>query len=373
VDVQIRAATRAAAAVVAAAGVAVGAVRISDRWRARVAREDELRAENRRLRFADDLDRALQNAEDEDEVVDLLDRAVTEAAPETSIEFLLSGGTVGARLRAVAPRDESARPGCGVPTVRECPAVRLGRTLVFPSSAALDACSWLRDRPGADRSGACVPVASIGRPLGVIHTTGPDGQPTDREGVERLELLAHRVGDRLGGIRDHRRAVEQAATDPLTGLLNRRSVLSRTRDLVRDLVPFSTAICDVDLLADLNERKGHEEGDRVLRLTAEVLGDTLRPDDILGRVDGNQFLAVFPHTSALHAAAALERVRERLALRLTEWDGPGYTCSFGVADSNQGESVDEILEVADFALLLAKEQGGNRVRIAGEDSHESTG
>ncbi|MDZ7732270.1 MAG: GGDEF domain-containing protein [Acidimicrobiia bacterium] len=213
-------------------------------------------------------------------------------------------------------------------------------------------------------------------PLGVIHATGADGDPPGDETVERLELLAHRVGDRLGGIRDHRRAVEQAATDPLTGLLNRRSVLSRTRDLVRDLVPFSIAICDVSTSspeAFETNRRGREEGDRVLRLVAQLLVDTLRPDDVLGRIGGDQFAAVFPATSTLHAAAALERVRERLTLRLTEWEGPGFTVSFGVADSNQGSSIEEILDVADFALLLAKEQGGNRVRLAGEDSHEAAG
>ena len=78
---------------------------------------------------------------------------------------------------------------------------------------------------------------------------------------------------------------------------------------------------------------------------------------------------LFPHTSTLDVSSALERVRERLALRLTEAEVIPFTASFGVADSNQADNIEELILTADDALLLAKQRGRNRVVIAGEETY----
>jgi len=72
-------------------------------------------------------------------------------------------------------------------------------------------------------------------------------------------------------------------------------------------------------------------------------------------------------TAAQRAAAAMERVREALVLRLAEHGSPRFTCSVGLADSGHGESIDEILDAADLAMSMAKYDGGNRVRAAWVD------
>jgi GGDEF domain-containing protein len=75
----------------------------------------------------------------------------------------------------------------------------------------------------------------------------------------------------------------------------------------------------------------------------------------------------------LHASAAMERVRESLALELAEAELDPLTCSSGVADSNQGESIDDLLEMADIAMQVAKREGGNRVRLASFDREPEAG
>ena len=82
------------------------------------------------------------------------------------------------------------------------------------------------------------------------------------------------------------------------------------------------------------------------------------------RYGGDTFLAVFPKCSTMNAAAAMERVRESLVLHIAETGEPAFTCSSGVADSNQGTSIDELLGSADLAMSMAKYEGGNRVRTA---------
>jgi diguanylate cyclase (GGDEF)-like protein len=156
--------------------------------------------------------------------------------------------------------------------------------------------------------------------------------------------------------------------DPLTGLPNHVTAHHLIRDLVESLTPFSLALCNVDGFAEYNTRHGRDGGDVALQTLSTVLADTLRPDDIVCRYGGDTFLAVFPRCSTMNAAAAMERVREALVLRLAGDDHPAFTCSSGVADSNQGTSVDALLEAADLAMSMAKYDGGNRVRTASFDA-----
>jgi len=99
-----------------------------------------------------------------------------------------------------------------------------------------------------------------------------------------------------------------------------------------------------------------------------MLRETLRPTDVVCRMQSDTFLVVFPHCPAAHAVAALERVREALVLRLAEDGAARFTCSVGVADSAAGDSIEAILEEADLAMSMAKYEGGNRVRPAEPDA-----
>ena len=114
----------------------------------------------------------------------------------------------------------------------------------------------------------------------------------------------------------------------------------------------------------LNDTHGHEAGDQALRLFSRVLRDSVRPADIAARYGGEEFVVVLPDCNIETATAVLERVRERLALALTNGRVPSFTVSFGLAASAAGDTFDEIVALADHALLAAKSDGRNRVVLA---------
>jgi two-component system cell cycle response regulator len=157
--------------------------------------------------------------------------------------------------------------------------------------------------------------------------------------------------------------------DPLTGLLNRRALLSQLDALVsgarrhgRDL---SVVVVDVDHFKRFNDVHGHAVGDRVLVTVAQRLRDRLRAEDWLGRLGGEEFLALLPETGEGDAEAVAEDLRACIADAVVE-TGDGVepiTVSAGWA-TWQGEGVAELVQRADKALYAAKNAGRDAVRGA---------
>ena len=323
-------------------------------------REGKLRAEATRQEFEGRLARALDMAQDEASSLDVVDRALELAAPGHSSELLLADSSRAHLVRAAGAGSGRA---CTVESPRDCVAVRRGQTLVFKDSDELDACPYLRGRESACSS-ACVPVNVLGNTVGVLHIVGEQGVPPVDDVVVRVETISTQAGARVGMLRALQRSEIQAATDPLTGLLNRRSVEDRVYSLMREERPFAVVMCDLDNFKLLNDTHGHEAGDRALRLFASTLKTSLRPGDSAARYGGEEFLLVFPDCGADAALAAVERLREELALSVNKGGTPVFTASFGVADLRHGATLDEMLKHADDALLQAKREGKNRVLVA---------
>jgi len=204
----------------------------------------------------------------------------------------------------------------------------------------------------------------LGNTVGVLHTVGAVGDPPSQDVSIRLETISTQAGARIGMLRALQRSEIQAATDSLTGLLNRRSVEDRLHALMREERPFALVMCDLDNFKVLNDTHGHEAGDRALRLFASTLKTSLRPTDYASRYGGEEFLIVFPDCAADAALSAVERLREELALSANSGGVPMFTASFGVADFSHGATIDGILKHADDALLRAKREGKNRVLVA---------
>ncbi len=270
-----------------------------------------------------------------------------------------------AHFRQVLNTAPDADAGCGVIVPRDCPAVMSGQTRHFATSSDLDTCPHLRGRDDAVWA-TCVPVAIAGRTTGVLHMQRAVEQPPP-ETSRGWELIARKAGDRLGMIRAFARSETQAHTDPLTGLLNRRSLEDLTRGLIDEGLPFVVAYGDLDHFKLLNDVHGHDTGDRALRLFARLLRDNVRPNDIPARYGGEEFVAVFPDCSIDNAVIVVERVRERLRAALADGTAPPFTVSFGLAPSDAGLTFSETVDAADQALLLAKRQGRDRVVIAGAE------
>jgi diguanylate cyclase (GGDEF)-like protein len=251
--------------------------------------------------------------------------------------------------------------GCTVATPHDCPAVTRGHGLQFESSVGYDVCRHLRDRGVDPCSAVCVPVSINGTATGVLHSIGPQFTHMDRETVAQLELIAGRAGDRIGVLRAFSRSEAQAGTDPLTGLLNRRSFEEEVGKQARSGTRFSVAYGDLDQFKAINDRHGHPTGDRVLRVFSRVIRECLRPDDIAARWGGEEFVLAFPDTPLIGATGALERIQQSLAELVASGLLPRLTVSFGACDWSNGADVDTLISVADECLLRAKREGRDRI------------
>lgn len=272
-------------------------------------------------------------------MLQIVERGMRDAAPGRPVELLLADNDE-SHLRRVADRaPDGHAPGCSVDTPEDCPAVRQGAPLVFDSSEELDACPKLRGRPYGPCAATCVPVAVMGRAVGVLHAIRPDDDPERPHNTERLRSLAARTGARIEMVRVLADSQLQAATDPLTGLINRRSLETHFRELPRDARPVTVAMCDLDHFKDLNDTHGHETGDRALRQFARVLSAALRPGDVAARFGGEEFVLLLPRCSADTARQVVQRVRERLADSLEGGLLPTFTVSIGLADSSMGDDL----------------------------------
>lgn len=155
----------------------------------------------------------------------------------------------------------------------------------------------------------------------------------------------------------------QATTDPLTGLANRRRLddeLERAFARARRYAhPLSLVLIDLDRFKDVNDRFGHDVGDRVLAETARRLRGVVRDADLPGRWGGEEFLVVAPDTSCAAARALAERGRR--AVGGAPMASGDVTASVGVATLGPDEDLRELQRRADLALYTAKREGRDRV------------
>ena len=167
-----------------------------------------------------------------------------------------------------------------------------------------------------------------------------------------------------------------ARFDALTGILNRRLILEKVDEWIVHVRRYkghlSVVMLDIDHFKLVNDRYGHQVGDRVLADTAHLLQRSLRQTDFAGRYGGEEFLLVLPQTDAAGAAVIAERARVILqgtAMHDAEGGTYGVTASFGVAEWSAGNDVDALVGRADAAMYRAKEAGRNRVEVAPFPEH----
>jgi diguanylate cyclase (GGDEF)-like protein len=324
-----------------------------------------LETEARRREFEARLGRALEMAGDEVAAYETIQRAAQIALPRSPVELLLADNSHAHLARVVTVTTDDATPGCAVSSPDQCVAARSAQTQVFPDSDALDGCPMLRNR-GADRfSAICVPVSIMGRTVGVVHATGEADATVDDEAVQSLQVLANQAGHRLGMLRIMAETQLQASTDPLTGLMNRRSLENRARVLGATGVDYALVMADLDEFKSLNDRFGHETGDRALRVFAETLRDFVRAEDLTCRFGGEEFVVLLPGIETHEAVEIMERVREELARTTRRGDVPSFTASYGIAESNTATDYEDLLQRADQALFAAKEAGRDCICIDG--------
>lgn len=180
-----------------------------------------------------------------------------------------------------------------------------------------------------------------------------------RELAEVNDMLARRANVLMN----------EANTDPLTGLANRRHVRSQLKILLeqanQEHRPLAVMMLDLDWFKRINDTFGHNTGDRVLRSVARHLMASMPGEAISGRYGGEEFLVVLPDHTMAEAQRCAEQIRRDI--ERSDFCGPGeVTVSIGVAAKSPWNTAhdEELVEGADQALYRAKRSGRNQVRVA---------
>jgi len=136
--------------------------------------------------------------------------------------------------------------------------------------------------------------------------------------------------------------------------------------MIKDGSLFSVVLADLDHFKQLNDTHGHEAGDRALRLFATVAEETFRDHDIISRWGGEEFILVLPELDRFQAVAVIDRLRLALS-RAHPGETARFTASFGIADSNQSDVVETLVQIADLGLYASKQAGRDRATIGESD------
>ncbi len=185
--------------------------------------------------------------------------------------------------------------------------------------------------------------------------------------ITHLFIAVHDVTE---AVNFEQRLVALNMIDALTGVNNRRSLEAHLRDEVdrhkRYSHPLSLIMFDIDHFKNVNDTYGHQCGDFVLQKIAEIVGNTIRTEDVLARYGGEEFCCVLPETSAASAMILAERLRKKIADHVFEFQKERIrvTISLGVSFMNAGTSTaDMLLKKADDGLYAAKNGGRNQIMM----------
>jgi diguanylate cyclase (GGDEF)-like protein len=163
---------------------------------------------------------------------------------------------------------------------------------------------------------------------------------------------------------------EMAVTDELTGISNRRSIISRFREeferAKRQERSLGCIILDIDHFKEVNDRYGHLLGDEALRKVATISKDSIRTYDSVGRIGGEEFLIVLPDADFEETRSLAERMRkniqEKLIQKTEQMEDVKVMVSLGITTiQDQDESINHIIKRADQGLYKAKSTGRNKV------------
>lgn len=247
--------------------------------------------------------------------------------------------------------------------------VAFGATGVLAAAAV-----WTLQPEEARRVSVAVnAVAVVGVGFGVSQVLTQRrraGWQRQRE-VEEVTRELSKVNDRLREEIERRTRIEAELEllvnrDPLTSLQNRRGFLAALREVHPSSRGDGLLLVDLDHFKLVNDALGHAAGDRTLIDVAGLLTRSVRTDDVVARLGGEELAILLPHTPLSEAERLANRLREEIAAAgLGRPDSP-LTVSFGVAMARDGEAWEGWLARADAALYAAKASGRNRVCVAKE-------
>jgi len=208
-------------------------------------------------------------------------------------------------------------------------------------------------------------IKRVARNLADAVVTANARNTSLKKSLEATEQEARALRDQL---ERHR---QEAIIDPLTGLYNRRGMqVEMDRVLMQGVeIDHAMLVIDIDHFKKINDSYGHAVGDAVIRKVGETLRDLLPVQAVPARFGGEEFVALLSNTPLAQAKAVAEEIRlgiERMRLVRRQDKSPlsSITVSVGVAQKEQGDTVDSLFNRADTALYKAKNAGRNRIESA---------
>lgn len=233
--------------------------------------------------------------------------------------------------------------------------------------SGLELCWSARLLAEASRPLSIIVMSSVrnARNLSEALDSGADDFIDKPPGAEELQARL-RAAERLTSLQSE--LIRLAETDSLTGLLNRRAFLQRTNEAAERAGSFgrlSAILLDIDYFKRINDEYGHDIGDVAIKAVSSLIEEA----GIAGRLGGEEFAVVLPGHNLTEAEGLANRLRlKAMDLRIRSPRGPvRLTCSFGVSEWGEGETVEGLLKRADIALYEAKTSGRNRVVSAMND------
>ncbi len=242
-------------------------------------------------------------------------------------------------------------------------------TLTDPAGGSEREAARIGEPPEADAPQLSVAIERGGKRLGQLTLAGPIGGTFAAEDADTLAELAAQAGVAIENAQLHRTATQDAVTDPLTGLANRRQLFAALAGELERAQRFETdtalILFDLDNFKLVNDALGHLAGDAVLRAVAETMKGIVREIDVAARYGGEEFAVLLPQTDRKGAANLAERLRAGVAGIRVEFEGHVIeqgTASFGVAATGPSSgSTADLVAAADAALYTAKHAGKNTV------------
>ena len=212
-----------------------------------------------------------------------------------------------------------------------------------------------------------IPLHKSKSPFGCVIIYSPRKEISDIE-MNFLSLFSNQIELGITVAELFEEIKQQAVTDPLTQIYNRRffesSLIKEAERAIRQHQPFSIISLDLDYLKRINDTYGHQYGDIAIKAIASILKKESRAVDIYARIGGEEFNILLPGVDSNGAMIAAERIRK--AIETKEIDRIGHiTASIGVATFlEHSDRIDELIELADQAMYSAKTNGRNQVKLA---------
>jgi diguanylate cyclase (GGDEF)-like protein len=221
------------------------------------------------------------------------------------------------------------------------------------------------------RGFVCLPLTSRAGRLGVIYFYRADRDSFEAAEIELLTTFAHLAAAAIENARLYARLENEARTDTLTGLCNRRVFDRRLEEEQRRArrygKPYALMLVDIDHFKRVNDDFGHPAGDAVLAALGHLLALQVRDVDTVARYGGEEFAVIFPEIGGSVAKEIGERMRRAIAgtpFGLPDGRHIGVTVSIGVSCfPNCAVDAQAALGTADQALYVAKQAGRNRVLL----------